>query len=76
VGKGIAEEMRSLSALLRADHTFWWGERRHKPSPTVRGEIGSKIVREKTKKREILRRYWVLNDRRRGKKDVRSMRGS
>jgi hypothetical protein len=33
-------------------------------------------VREKTKKREILRRYWVLNDRRRGKKDVRSMRGS
>jgi hypothetical protein len=75
VGKGIAEEMRSLSAWLRADHTFWWGERRHKPSPTVRGEIGSKTVRKKMKRERFLRGYWAFNDRRKGEEGCRVNEG-
>lgn len=62
--------MRSLSAFLRADHTFWWGERRHKAQPTVRGgKDGSIVVTEKTKT-EARVSVSVVHNRRKGKKDA------
>lgn len=73
--KGNCGGDAELICLLEGRSHVWWGERRHKVQPAVRGEIGSMIVTEKTEMEVRMSECIDFHNRRKGEKDARFNEG-